>query len=212
MGSTLAPLHLLVLFVSTTIDGSTHNHVAICPKSGFSRPGSDNRVHHMATPINPIRTGKMINIGGEDETKYLGFVDFSTKDTATGGAPVGSPANRPFTEGLPARCASDICLRNAPITAEIRKEISRLARPGCRLTAAQSRPEDVNSNRDFLTSVGVVIEDVFIVNETDPNGQDFQVFVVSMRGDGRYVETSNDRTFSPGRVVRNGRNAQVFES
>lgn len=152
-----------------------------------------------------------INIGGEDETKYLGFQDFSTRDTATGGAPVGSPPGRPFTEGLVSRCASDICLRDSPITAEIRKEISRLARPGCRLTVAQSRIVDTDSNRPFLLSLGVVTEDVFIFDNAAADKLDHEVLVITMRGDGRYVETSSSRIFPPGRVVRVGRNAQVFD-
>jgi hypothetical protein len=87
-------------FVSETVLGAPHDH-SKCPLSGFSRPGSNGRVHHMATPINPIGSGRKINIGGEDETKYLAFQDFSTRDTVTGGPPVGSPPGRPFTEGFP---------------------------------------------------------------------------------------------------------------
>ena len=197
-------------FVSETVLGAPHDH-SKCPLSGFSRPGSNGRVHHMATPINPIGSGRKINIGGEDETKYLGFQDFSTRDTATGGPPVGSPPGRPFTEGLPSRCASDICLRDSPITAEIRKEISRLARPGCRLTVAQSTIVEMNNNRQFLLSLGVVSEDVFIFDNAAADKLDHEVVVITMRGDGRYVETSSSRIFPPGRVLRAGRNAQVLD-
>lgn len=197
--------------VSTTVFGSpaAHDHNTRCPLSGFSRPGSNGRVHHMATPINPLGFGRKINIGGEDETKYLGFVDFSTRDITTGGPPIGSPPGRPFTEALPARCASDICLRDSPLNAEIRKEISRLALPGCRLTVAQNRLVELESNRAFLVSIGVVRQDVTIFNDS-ADGIDHQVLVIVMRGDGRYVETSNQRIFPPGRVVRDGPNAQVF--
>ncbi len=201
-------------FVSTTVLGdTTHDHNQ-CPLSRFSRPGSNGRVHHMATPINPLGFGRKINIGGEDETKYLGFQDFSTRDGATGGPPIGSPAGRPFTEDLPSRCASDICLRDSPITAEIRKEISRLARPGCRLTVAQSDLAAMNGNRQFLLSVGAVLEDVFIFDNADKQGIDHEVVAIAMRGDGRYFDdipqTSNSRVFSPGRVLREGPNAQVL--
>jgi peptidoglycan hydrolase-like protein with peptidoglycan-binding domain len=199
-------------FVSTTIFGSPvdHDHNSRCPLSAFPRPGSGGRVHHMATPINPVGTGKKINIGGEDETKYLGFQDFSTRDIQTGGAPTGSPPGRPFTEDLPSQCASDICLRDTLINSEIRKEISRLARPGCRLTVAQNRIAETNSNRAFLLSVGTVLEDVFIFDSKAADGIDHEVVVVKMRGDGRYIETTNDRVFPPGRVVRDGPNAQVL--
>jgi peptidoglycan hydrolase-like protein with peptidoglycan-binding domain len=200
-------------FVSLTVLGAPHDH-SKCPKSGFSRPGSDGRVHHMATPINPLGTGRKINIGGEDETKYLGFQDFSTRDPQTGGPPVGSPPGRPFTEDLPPRCASDICLRDAPINAEIRKEISRLALPGCRLTVAQNRLAEINSNRQFLLSLGSVLEDVFVFDDTDSEGLDHEVVVIRMRGDGRYVDlplAGGSRIFPPGRVLREGSNAQVLD-
>lgn len=152
-------------FVSVTVLGAPHDH-SKCPLSGFSRPGSDNRVHHMATPINPLGTGRKINIGGEDETKYLDFQDFSTRDITTGGAPIGSPPNRPFTEGpptdlskaLPNRCASDIFMRDTVVNAEIRKEISRLAQPGCRLIVAQNSIAEMNSNRAFLLSLGLYLK------------------------------------------------------
>jgi len=203
-------------YVSTTIfgvPGHDHNN---CPKSAFTRPGSGGRVHHMATLLNPIGTGRKINIGGEGETNYLGFQDFSTRDIATGGPPVGSPVGRPFTEGLPSRCASDIFLRDSPVNAEIRKEISRLARPGCRLTVAQNAISETDINREFLLSVGSVIEDVFIFQEAPALAPtdviDHEVLVITMRGDGRYVETSSQRVFPPGRVVRVGPNAQVLDS
>lgn len=195
-------------FVSTTVLGSPHDH-STCPLSGFSRPGSDNRVHHMATPINPLGNGRKINIGGEDETKYLGFQDFSTRDVTSGGPPIGSPPGRPFTESLPSRCASDICMRDTVVNSEIRKEISRLALPGCRLTVAQNTLVEVNNNRPFLLSLGVVLEDAVIFNNS-ADGLDHEVIVIAMRGDGRYVETSNQRVFPPGKVVRVGPSAQVL--
>ena len=43
--------------VSETVLGAPHDH-SKCPLSGFSRPGSNGRVHHMATPINPIGSGR----------------------------------------------------------------------------------------------------------------------------------------------------------
>jgi len=199
--------------VSTTVLGAPHDH-STCPKSGFTRPGADGRVHHSATPINPVGSGRKINIGGEDETKYLGFQDFSTRDGATGGPPVGSPADRPFTERLPSRCASDIFVRDAPLTAEIRKEISRLARPGCRLTVAQDDIAQMNGNRQFLVSLGGVLEDVFIFGSDENEEFDHEVLVIVMRGDGRYfddiVPGKNTKVFPPGKVTRQGSNAQVL--
>ncbi len=202
------------LFVSLTVLGTPHDHGSECPLSGFAKPGSEGRTHHSATPINPIGTGSMINIGGEDETKYLGFKDFSTRSGVTGGPPIGSPVGRPFTEAEPARSASDICLRDSPLTAEIRKEISRLARPGCRLTVAQNNIEATNGNRQFLLSLGTMLEDVFIFSDDAEEEFEHEVLVIAMRGDGRYFDeiprTSGAKVFPPGRVVRDGPNAQVF--
>ena len=81
-------------------------------------------------------------------------------------------------------CASDICLRDVVVNAEIRKEISRLARPGCRLTVAQNSLVETNLNRTFLLSLGGVLEDAFIFNDS-ADGIDHQVLVIAMRGDGR---------------------------
>jgi peptidoglycan hydrolase-like protein with peptidoglycan-binding domain len=127
-------------FVSTTVLGSPHDHSA-CPFSGFSAPGSGGRVNHFGLPVNPL-PGRSINIGGEDETDYLGFEDFVT------GPVIGPP--RPFTTTLSDHSVQNICLRDSPIsmngsTTAGRDEIRRIAGPGCRLTfcgdVPQFRPE-----------------------------------------------------------------------
>jgi peptidoglycan hydrolase-like protein with peptidoglycan-binding domain len=198
-------------FVSLTNLGAPHDH-STCPFGKFSPSLDDPRVHHKATPINPVGTGRKFNIGGEGETNYLGFQDVSTRDPITGGPPVGSPPDRPFSEDFPSRSASDICLRDAPINAEIRKEINRLARPGCRLTVSQDRIEEVTANRSFLLSLGNVLEDVFMFDDS-PSGVEREVLVINMRGDGRYADlpVSTLRIFGPGTVVnRNTASAQVL--
>ncbi len=177
-------------FVSTTVLGAEHDHRRVCPLSGFARRGSEGRVHHVGTPINPQGTGRMINIGGEDETKYLGFQDFMTKTVS--GLTFGPP--RPFTEDLPSQSASDICMRSTLINAEIRKEISRLARPGCRLTWAGNR-SSLDTFRPFLLSIGTVLEQVVIFDDTESDGIDLEVFVIRMRGDRRFLD------FPPGGTV-----------
>jgi hypothetical protein len=82
--------------VSLTEAGSPHNH-SLCPKE----TGRNNLVNHLGTPINPQGFGRKINIGGEGETKYLGFEDFVT-DSNAGGPP------RPLTDKIPDSTASDI--------------------------------------------------------------------------------------------------------
>src|SRR5262249_20192552 len=71
--------------VSLTHEGDPHDH-SQCPFGG-SEPGPDGRVEHLATPINPNRFGRMINIGGEGETNYLGFEDFVTDPGVKDGPP-----------------------------------------------------------------------------------------------------------------------------
>lgn len=169
------------LFVSTTHAGAPHDHTK-CPTQGVTAPGPDDRPLHHGTPINPQGFGRKINIGGEHETDYVGFQDFVTK--TPDGNIFGPP--RPFTEDLPKRCASDICSRSAPLTAEMRKEISRLAVPGCRFTFAND-PSNVSFHRAFLLSLGTVIEDAFIFSESANVKQTLEVLVIVMRGDGRFI-------------------------
>lgn len=125
----LPPPPLASIFVSLTPDGDPHNHNT-CP---FEPGSTTRRVHHLGTPINPQGTGRMINLGGEGETKYLGFEDFLPNVFRGGGPP------RPLTATLPNHCASDICLRFSPIMKDGseqkgKDEILRIARPACRLT------------------------------------------------------------------------------
>lgn len=169
-------------FVSLTEAGAKHEHTQ-CPTKGVTAPGRDGRPLHHGTPINPQGFARKINIGGEHETDYVGFQDFVTK---TPDGLVFGPPGRPFTENLPKRCASDICMRSAPITAEIRKEINRLAVPACRFTYAND-PSNVSFNRAFLLSLGTVIEDAFIFSKSVNVEQTLEVMVIVMRGDGRFV-------------------------
>jgi hypothetical protein len=69
----------------------------------------------------------------------------------------------------------------------------------------------MNNNRQFLLSLGVVSEDIFIFDNAAADKLDHEVVVITMRRDGRYVETSSSRIFPPGRVLRAGRNAQVLD-
>lgn len=113
--------------VSLTMAGAPHDHTK-CPLSHF--PGPDGRVHHLGTPINPLRSGVMINLGGEHETDYLGFKDFTVGKVFAG------PRDRPLTSSLRDSSVSDICLRSSPLSAEAEQEIQRIAMPICRLTIA----------------------------------------------------------------------------
>src|SRR5215467_3788103 len=141
------------LFVSTTEFGDRHDHDK-CPL----RFGRLTKVDHVATPIHPVASGRKVNIGGEGETAYLGFDDFVTPDHFNG--------RRPWTSTLRDRCASDICIRSAPITDPVgKREIARIAGRGCRLTVASTHPT-MSAQISFLLSLGRVIEYVCLPDQT----------------------------------------------
>jgi hypothetical protein len=76
------------------------------------------------TPVNPIGTGSAINIYGAGEAS--GFTDFATEPRFALG--------RPLTSVLPNQVASDIALRDAPLSATTLSEMARLAKAGARIT------------------------------------------------------------------------------
>jgi hypothetical protein len=155
-------------FVSLTPAGSPHNHNQ-CPKE----TGTNILVNHLGTPINPQGFGRKINIGGEEETKYLGFEDFVT-DSNAGGPP------RPLTDKIPDSRASDICLRSSPITSRGQIEIRRIAMSHCPFTIA-TNSFTVPRVFPFLFSIGNIIENIPLVDFTQPDGLGLQIFVIDMK-------------------------------
>jgi hypothetical protein len=83
------------------------------------------------TPINPRGTGQAINLYGEGETP--GFHDFATEPRYAKG--------RPLTSTLPPGSASDLALRDAPLSATTQAELQRLAQPGARITYANANAD-----------------------------------------------------------------------
>ncbi|MGV0741447.1 peptidoglycan-binding domain-containing protein [Mycolicibacterium sp. XJ870] len=163
--------------VSPTEAGDPHNH-SLCPTPPrVSAPGADNRAQHQGTPINPIGNAMRINIYGEGETDYLGFTDFATETQHADG--------RPMTSTLVNGCASDICMRSAPINAVTLNEIRRLAQSalvgGCRFTYASTQVTFATPRADIL-SLGTVVQQHRIADPTDPNNPQFdmEVWVVDM--------------------------------
>ena len=156
-------------FISTNSLGSPHDHDS-CP-SEFCRL---QKVSHIATPINPIGGGRKINIGGEGETSYLGFEDFVTEKQTFGG-----PLDRPLTSSLPNCCATDICLRSAPLTSLGEREICRIARPKARLTLA-SNHQTVIRMTPFMMSIGPVLEYALLSDERWPDELVWAVLVVEV--------------------------------
>jgi hypothetical protein len=149
--------------------GSRHDHDR-CPAE-FGRLET---VSHIATPINPIGTGRKVNIGGEGETAYLGFDDFVTETQMFAG-----PLDRPLTCALPNNCASDICLRSAPVTSFTEREICRIARDGCRLTIA-SNHETMIGVTQFMMSIGKMLEYDLLTDETQPDKLIWAVLVLEI--------------------------------
>ena len=94
-------------------------------------------------PINPIGTGRKINLGGEQETP--GFEDYSVNLPFSGYRRNffgGKFIFRPFTEDTDPAVrvqdgeASDICIRGNPIKDDTIFTIKRIAAPKCRFTFA----------------------------------------------------------------------------
>jgi peptidoglycan hydrolase-like protein with peptidoglycan-binding domain len=163
--------------VSPTQAGDPHDH-SVCPTPPrVSAPGPDNRAQHLGTPINPIGNAMRINIYGEGETDYLGFTDFGTEMQFASG--------RPLTSTLASGCASDICMRSAPITALTLGEIRRLAQSalvgGCRFTYG-SNQETFRTPRAEILSLGNVVQQHRIADPKHPADPtfDLEVWVVDM--------------------------------
>lgn len=112
------------------------------------------------TPVAPTGTGRAINIYGEREAK--GFEDFAIDKTLAG--------DRPLTSDLPDHVASDICMRDAPLTSETTSELQRIANPGARVTSANA---DVEGFEAYVDQLMKTFPNAKIVEQgtiTDSNG------------------------------------------
>jgi hypothetical protein len=149
------------LYVSMTPYGSPHDHSKCPPNSGNQGESIDVRVNHLGTPINPKGTGREINIGGEGETKYLGFEDIICYFE-----PKIEWQCRPLITSIHDKTVSDICLRSSPVSHyssrdKAIEQIKRVAMPGCRITFASGN----DSVREALMKLGTVI-----INTQTPPG------------------------------------------
>lgn len=167
-------------FISPTNRGAPHDHTKCPMPPRVSGDLVDGHASHLGTPINPKGFGRKINIYGEGETDYLQFVDFATE--------LQFAVGRPLTSTLPGQCASDICMRSAPINKVTEGEIKRLARPislgGCRFTYASNIITfDPGRVHQFLRTLGVVIAQARLAveeHEGDPNW-DMEVWVIEIQ-------------------------------
>src|SRR5262249_29438676 len=84
--------------------------------------------------------------------------------------PVMSDRPPPSGRGLPDNCASDICIRDSPVTKTTEEEIKRIALPldkgGCRFTY-HSDHRNVTDLLRFYHSIGVIIEHRVIFKKND---------------------------------------------
>lgn len=108
-----------------------------------SEPGpGGSRVDNGGRPVNPKGTGRKINIFGSQETP--GFDDYTTDLHFSGFGPNAATIFRPWTEdtdraaGVQSGTASDICMRDSPVSPVTIAAIRRIASSGCRLTFAGS--------------------------------------------------------------------------
>lgn len=143
-------------------------------------------ITHKGTPINPQGGGRMLCIGGTNEAKYLRFencVPDPARDSSMGQDPQG----RLLLHTLPAHCASDICMRSAPLDPYVVLEIRRLAKLGCRFTYSSDQAMIANS-MVTLMSFGPQLQADFIQDDRDslPTGKDNLAVVfkiMNIRGD-----------------------------
>ncbi|WP_067846626.1 peptidoglycan-binding domain-containing protein [Nocardia lijiangensis] len=163
--------------VSPSEAGLPHPHSQCATPPRVVNPGPDGRAEHRGTPINPIGNAMRINIYGEGETDYLGFADFATEPQHA--------RSRPMTSTLVDGCASDICVRNAPLSVVTLNEIRRIAQSalvgGCRFTYS-SNQELFRTPRTDILSLGTVIQQHRIANPRNPSStvDDIEVWVVDM--------------------------------
>jgi hypothetical protein len=107
----------------------------------------------------------MICIGGTNEAKYLGFENFvpdPARDTSNGQGIHG----RGLLHTLDCHCASDICMRSAPLDPYVFQEIRRIARLGCRFTYC-SDANFVASTMPLLIALGPQIAFEIVVDDPD---------------------------------------------
>jgi peptidoglycan hydrolase-like protein with peptidoglycan-binding domain len=120
-------------------------------------------------PVNPNQGGRLINLGGEQETP--GFEDYQvTLDFCgyrrrffNGGNPVFRPLfdDSDPSVGVAAKSASHICMRGNPLTADFIRAVRAIAKVGCLFTFSGASEDATKAKTTFG---GTVLE------EDIPNG------------------------------------------
>ncbi|MEA2915928.1 MAG: hypothetical protein QOJ15_8009 [Bradyrhizobium sp.] len=120
-------------------------------------------------PVNPNRGGRLINLGGEQETPefedYQVTLDFCgyRRRFFNGGNPVFRPLfdDSDPSVGVGAKSASHICMRGNPLTADFIKAVRAIAKAGCLFTFSGASEDATKAKTTFG---GTVLE------EDIPNG------------------------------------------
>lgn len=115
-------------------------------------------------PVNPNRGGRLINLGGEQETPEFedyqvtaGFSGYNRKFTNS------KWVFRPLVDdpdpsvGIAAKSASHICMRGSPFTDEFAKAIQSIAKSGCIVTISTGKISDLDKAKTDLG--GTVLEE-----------------------------------------------------
>ena len=166
--------------ISSDVFGSPHDHskCALPSVDPEIEKAPDGTMSHIATPMNPLRFGRMINIGGVKETDYLGFKDAVPDprlDPSMKSVPV---KGRLLTSSLPAHSVSDICFRSAPLDQFMRTEIPRICARGARITFVDTTENSLGL-MNYFRSIGVIIQSGRIIDKPGqpPNADRFFVIV-----------------------------------
>jgi hypothetical protein len=160
--------------------GAKHEH-SKCPPPSVDKEieiAPDGTMSHIATPLNPLRFGRMVNIGGIFEASYLGFQDFVPDPRLDRDMPVDQVKGRPFTTTLRDHSVSDICFRSAPLDPFMQKELLRICARGARLTVAG---DESQRTLDFIRSIGLIIETGTVVeNQGQPNEKEKNFIIATV--------------------------------
>jgi hypothetical protein len=130
-------------------------------------------VNSDGVPVNPSGAALIINIYGEGEA--AGFSDFATEGRFANG--------RPLTSNLSDGAASDIALRDAPLSRTTLSEMRRLAASKARITVANA---DVEGFQGYAGQLRGAFPQAIVVHEgiaVGADGVERGVIVIQLRGE-----------------------------
>ena len=162
-------------YICVDMDGAPHDHSKCPAYTAGNESKPDGTISHLMTPLNPVGSGRMLNIGGQGEANYLGFVD-CVPDPACDKPFMADWVNgRMLTSMVSSGTVSDICFRSTPLDTWMQTEIRRICMRGARLTLTSNRISNYDPQTDtmdqtveFLKRIGTIIEYGVIVPKDGP--------------------------------------------